>query len=296
MGTLINLFKITVLSIVEGVTEFLPISSTGHLILVNDFLKLEPEAFANAFNIIIQLGAILSVIILYRRRLNPWDKSKIGHKRPRRYEHWNWQTKAYFNINHADEKTMKLWVKVLIACIPGGILGFLFDDYIDANFTNIQVVTSTLLIYGILIIVLEKWNSKRKRVSIPTMEELDYKTAFLIGCFQSLALVPGTSRSAATILGAMLLGTGRVAAAEFSFFLAIPTMVGATLLKIIKNLGAFTGGQWIMILIGFFLSFVVAYFVIKKFMTYIQKNNFTIFGYYRIVLSIILIIYMIFTM
>ncbi len=296
MGSLINLFKITILSIVEGVTEFLPISSTGHLILVNEFVKLEPETFANAFNVIIQLGAILSVIILYRDRLNPWSASKIAHKRPGRYEHWNWQTKAYFNINHADERTMKLWLKVLIACIPGGVLGLLFDDYIDANFTNMPVVTATLLIYGVIIVALEKWNGKRKRFLINTTEELDYRRAFLIGCFQSLALIPGTSRSAATILGAMLLGTGRVAAAEFSFFLAIPTMVGATLLKVLKNLGVFTGMQWLMILIGFVLSFIVAYIVIKKFMDYIKKNDFTLFGYYRIGLSAILIIYMLLTM
>lgn len=296
MGVFIDILKVVILSIVEGITEFLPVSSTGHLILVNKFINLEPANFANAFNIIIQLGAILSVVVIYFNRLNPWHSDRENfHRKPGRYDNWNWQTKLYYNIRHVDKDTINLWKRVLIGVIPGGVIGFLFDDFLDAHLMNMQVVTFTLIFYGILMILIENGN-KHKKAKYNSPLEFSYKTAFLIGLFQCLALIPGTSRSAATIIGAMILGANRTAAAEFSFFMAIPTMVGASGLKIIKNLSGFSIGQWILILLGFVLSFIVAYLVIKKFMTYIQKRDFRIFGLYRIILGLILLVYILFTM
>ncbi len=296
MDLIVDIIKVIILSIVEGITEFLPVSSTGHLILVNRFVQLSPQGFANAFSIIIQLGAILSVVVIYFRRLNPWDDQKLEGRRSYRDRGANWQTRLYHKVKRADPETMDLWKKVLVGILPGLVLGLLFDDFIDAHLMNFQVVTATLLIYGVIILLIENWNAKRKRVRFEKTSQFDYKTAFLIGLFQCLAMVPGTSRSAATIIGAMLLGSGRVAAAEFSFFLAIPTMLGATFLKVVKNVGAFRLDQWLLIALGFALSFLVAYVVIKKFMSYVKSHDFKIFGYYRIALSLLLLLYMFFAM
>nr|WP_072514727.1 undecaprenyl-diphosphate phosphatase [Ndongobacter massiliensis] len=290
-----DLFKVIILSIIEGITEFLPVSSTGHLIIANAFLKLEPAHFANVFNIVIQLGAILSVVVVFFHRLNPFSIRKIPpQRRPANYEKWNRQTRAYYCFKHADPATLRLWAKVLVGILPAFVLGFLLDDFIDAHLMTTSVVVVTLLLYGVLMIAVENWNARRQHVLWETADAIDYKTAFLIGCFQCLALIPGTSRSAATIIGAMLLGTSRAAAAEFSFFLAIPVMGGATLLKVMKNFGGLTLGQWTLILIGTVLSFLVAYVVIRKFMAYVQKHDFKVFGYYRIVLALILLIMMLF--
>ncbi len=295
MEFIVNIFKVIVLSIVEGVTEFLPVSSTGHLILVNDLVKLSPDTFANAFNVIIQLGAILSVVVVFFDRLNPFSEKKMSRdKLPQKYGRWNKQTKLYYRMKHYDKQTVELWKKVIIGVLPAVVLGLLFDDYIDEHLMNTQTVTITLILYGIAIIAIEVLNGKKKSFKFETADDLDYKTALIIGLFQCLAMVPGTSRSAATIIGAMILGSSRFAAAEFSFFLAIPTMVGATLLKILKNIGAFSGSQWLLVLIGFVLSYIVAYVVIKKFMNYIQKHDFKIFGYYRLVLGAILLITLLF--
>lgn len=295
MEGLLNIGKVVVLSLVEGITEFLPVSSTGHLVLVNEFLSLEPVGFANAFNIIIQLGAILSVVVLYWKRLNPWHFSDPSLARlPKSYQAWNKQTKIYYRLTHMDPKTLDLWKRVLIAIIPAGILGFLFDDLIDHYLMTPPVVIATLILYGLLMIAVERWNKTRKTANVQDPTDFSYRMAFSIGLFQCLALVPGTSRSAATIIGAMVLGAGRTAAAEFSFFLAIPTMLGATALKILKNLGGFSLGQWLLILLGFVLSFLVAYVVIKRFMDYIQKRDFQAFGYYRIGLALILLLLRIF--
>lgn len=295
MEFIVDIFKVIVLSFVEGVTEFLPVSSTGHLILVNNMVKLSPDAFANAFNVIIQLGAILSVVVVFFDRLNPFSEKKMNmEKLPQKYERWNKQTKLYYRIKHYDKKTIELWKKVIIGVLPAVVLGLLFDDYIDEHLMNTHTVTTTLILYGIVIIVMEVLNGKKKSFRFETTDDLDYKTAFIIGLFQCLAMVPGTSRSAATIIGAMILGSSRLAAAEFSFFLAIPTMIGATLLKVVKNVGAFSGLQWLLVLIGFILSYMVAYVVIKKFMSYIQKNDFKVFGYYRLVLGAILLITLLF--
>lgn len=281
-----DFLKVIVLSIVEGVTEFLPVSSTGHLILVNELIRLKPESFANAFNIIIQLGAILSVVVVFFHRLNPFSAKKV--KTPARYNEWNKQTRAYWLLKNGDKRTLSLWGKVIVGVIPAAVLGLLFDDFIDEHLMNHWVVMTTLLVYGIIIVWLE--STKRGRPRFATTDEIDLKTAFLIGMFQCLALVPGTSRSAATIIGAMLLGTSRYAAAEFSFFLAIPTMIGATLLKVIKNIGGFTAYQWLLILLGFVLSFIVAYVVIRKFLSYVQNRDFKVFGYYRIALALVLFV------
>lgn len=288
---IVDLLKVIILSIVEGVTEFLPVSSTGHLILVNEFVNLQPDNFANAFNVIIQLGAIISVVVLYFNRLNPWDLEKTKNYFPKNYQSLNGQSRFYYRLTHPHKETMDLWKRVIVAVIPAGILGFLFDDIIDQYLFNPIIVALMLLTWGIIIILIENKNKKDKRQRLDNLSLISYKTAFLIGCFQVLAMIPGTSRSAATIIGAMVLGLSRGASAEFSFFLAIPTMLGATLLKVFKNVSGFTGYQWILILIGMVLSFIVAYIVIKKFMEYIRKHDFIIFGKYRIILSIIVFLY-----
>lgn len=283
---IIDLIKVLILSIVEGVTEFLPVSSTGHLILVNQFVKLEPEGFSNAFNVIIQLGAILSVVVLYFERLNPWTKSKI--RLPKNYEELNRQSKAYFILSHPDKKTLNLWLKVIVGVLPAMVLGLLFDDLIDQYLFNPMTVAAMLLIWGLIIIFVEKRN---KNIKYESLADVPYTTILMIGFFQCLAMVPGTSRSAATIIGAMVLGLSRPAAAEFSFFLAIPTMLGATLLKLVKNLGGFSGNQWFLILIGMVLSFIVAFVVIKKFLAYVKKHDFIPFGIYRIILAVVVFAY-----
>lgn len=283
---IIDFLKVLILSIVEGVTEFLPVSSTGHLILVNQFVKLEPEGFSNAFNVIIQLGAILSVVVLYFERLNPWAKAKISL--PKNYDKLNGQSKAYFILTHPDKKTLNLWLKVIVGVLPAMVLGLLFDDLIDEYLFNPMTVAAMLFIWGLIIIFVEKRN---KNIKYESLADVPYLTILMIGFFQCLAMVPGTSRSAATIMGAMILGLSRPAAAEFSFFLAIPTMLGATLLKLVKNFGGFSSYQWLLILIGMVLSFIVAFIVIKKFLAYVKKHDFIPFGIYRIILAVIVFVY-----
>lgn len=286
-----DILKVIVLSAVEGITEFLPISSTGHLILVNQFVKLSPESFSNAFNVIIQLGAILSVVVLYFKKLNPWDNGKCEKRFPKNYSSLNKQSRFYFRLTHPDERTMQLWFRVIVGFIPAMVLGFLFDDLIDKYLFSPLVVAFALVFWGVIIILIEMKNKKDNKPKIDNINMLSYKNVFLIGLFQCLAMIPGTSRSAATIIGGIVLGLSRSAAAEFSFFLAIPTMLGATFLKIIKNFQGFTFGQWGLILLGSILSFAVAYLVIKKFISFVQKHDFIPFGIYRIVIGIIVFIY-----
>lgn len=267
---MIDILKVIFLSFVEGLTEFLPVSSTGHLILVNEFVKLEPESFANAFSIIIQLGAILSVVVLYFERLNPFSHQKT---------------------NKQSKDTIRTWKLVIIGVIPAAILGFLLDDIIDEHLMNPKVVGAMLLIWGMIIIVVER---VKKNPSIYKLSDMSYSTAFLIGLSQCFALVPGTSRSAATIIGAMLLGCSRKSAAEFSFFLAIPTMLGATTLKVIKmivNSVDITLFQVFLIILGMGFSFIFAMLVIKKFMGYIRRHDFVAFGIYRIILAAVVFAY-----
>lgn len=284
-----DVLKVIILSIVEGMTEFLPVSSTGHLILVNEFVNLEPASFANAFNVIIQLGAILAVVKQYFYKLNPIDLGKISYNTDMGdYERLSFSEKFKFRINHAHKPTLRLWIKVIVGFIPAMILGFLFDDLIDKYLFSPEVVATMLILFGIIIIVIEK---KVKNFKVEKLGDLGVSQAFKIGFFQCLAMIPGTSRSASTIIGGMVTGANRTVSAEFSFFLAIPTMLGATFLKIIKMGGGFSMYQWMLILLGSVLSFIVADVVIKTFMKYIKNNSFAVFGYYRIVLGIIVFIY-----
>lgn len=273
---IIEILKVIVLGIVEGVTEWLPISSTGHLIIVNEFLKLKAsDAFVEMFNVVIQLGAILAVIVLYFKRLWPIDKKKDS-----KGLEWN-------------KDKLILWAKILVACVPAGIIGILFDDKIDEIFYNPYVVSVTLIIYGVAFILIEIRN-RNKEFKITDVKAMTFKTALIIGLFQVLALIPGTSRSGATIVGAMLIGTSRTAAAEFTFFLAIPVMAGASLVKILKFVSdgtGFTQNEIYMLLIGMLVAYLVSMLVIKFLMSYIRKHDFKPFGVYRIILGIAVLLY-----
>ncbi|OQY06545.1 MAG: undecaprenyl-diphosphatase [Fusobacteriia bacterium 4572_132] len=265
---LVLILKAILLGVVEGITEFLPISSTGHMILVDEFIKLsENQQFVTAFEVIIQLGAILSVIVFFWNKLWPFSGEKEEQK-----EKWI------------------LWSKVVVAVLPAVVLGLKFDDFIEEKLFNSVVVAIALIFYGVLLIIIENLHKSKKEFKVNSLTKLTYKTALVIGFFQCLAMIPGTSRSAATIIGGILFGLNRAIAAEFSFFLAIPTMFGATLLKIVKVGIGFSSIEWTLIGIAFLVSFVVALIVIKLFMSYIKKKDFKIFGYYRIVLGIIVLL------
>ena len=269
----LEFLKVLLFGIVEGYTEWLPISSTGHLILVEDIVKLnQPEAFWSVFLVVIQLGAILAVIFLYWSKLWPFSPKKSPVQK---------------------RNTWILWSKIILACIPAAVVGLPLDDFLDAHLYNSTVVALMLILYGAIFIWMENRNQGME-FPIQKTGELSYRTALLIGAFQCLSLIPGTSRSGATIIGAMLLGCARPVAAEFSFFLGIPVMCGASLLRIVKYLlqeGAFTGEQWIIMLLGMLVSFLVAVVTIRYLMSYIRKHDFKIFGYYRIVLGVIVLVF-----
>ncbi len=266
----IEIVKTIIIGIVEGITEWLPISSTGHMILVDEWIHLNvSDSFREMFLVVIQLGAILAVVVLFFNKLNPLSFKKSKEEKL---------------------KIMNIWLKVLIGVLPAAIIGLLFDDLINKLFYNYIVVASMLVIYGILFIIIENKN-KNKSPVITSFDELSYKTAFFIGMFQVLSLIPGTSRSGATILGAVILGTSRYIAAEFSFFLSIPIMFGASLLKIYKFGFTFTNSEIITLIIGMTTAFTVSIITINLFINYIKKHNFKIFGWYRICLGIIVIIY-----
>lgn len=263
-----DILKVIILGLIEGITEWLPISSTGHMILANEFIKLNvTEEFMEMFLVVIQLGAILSVVFLFFKKLNPFKKDPVKRK-----------------------DTINLWIKVLIGCIPAGIIGLLFDDIIDKYFYNSLTVSITLIVYGILFIVIENWR-KDKETKVKNLKEITPKLALYIGVFQLLALIPGTSRSGATILGGLMLGMDRSVAAEYTFFLAIPVMAGASLLKILKFGFAFTSSEIIILIVGLITAFIVSLITIKYLLKYIKKNDFKIFGWYRIALGILIIIY-----
>ena len=270
---MIELLKAVLFGIVEGITEWLPVSSTGHLILLNEFVTLNvSEEFQSMFDVVIQLGAIIAVIVLFFSKLNPFDARK-----------------------NEKQKTMTwgLWFKVIAAIIPSGVVGVLFDDWMDAHLHNGIVVALMLIAYGIAFIFVERRN-EGLTPKINSVWAIDLRTAILIGCFQCLSLIPGTSRSGSTILGAILLGVGRGAGAEFSFFMAIPTMVGASAIKLLKFLlsgvGA-TGTEIMVLLVGCVVSFIVSLLVIKALMEYVRKHSFASFGYYRIGLGAVVLIY-----
>jgi len=271
MEAFIEILKAILFGIVEGITEWLPISSTGHMILLDKFVTLQvSEAFYEMFQVVIQLGAILAVLLLFFRKLNPFDGKKSAE---------------------AKKKTWQLWFKVIVAVLPSAVIGLLLDDWMDAHLYNYVVVSVALVLYGIAFLYLERGNQKAK---ITDVYAIDYRTALLIGAFQCLALVPGTSRSGSTILGAILLGVGRSAGAEFSFFLAIPTMLGASALKLLKfflsGVSA-TGTEIAVLLVGCVVSFLVSLLVIRGLMEYVRKHSFRVFGLYRIVLGAVVLLY-----
>ena len=270
-----ELLKAVLFGIVEGVTEWLPISSTGHLILLNEFITLNvSDEFRSMFDVVIQLGAILAVIVLFFHKLNPFSPTKSeGEKK----------------------QTWQLWFKVIAAIIPSGIVGVLFDDWMEAHFHNATVVSIALIVYGVAFILVERRNARR--VGGKTVEDvyaIDYKTALLIGCFQCLSLIPGTSRSGSTILGAILIGVGRSAGAEFSFFMAIPTMLGASAIKglkfVLSGVSA-TGTEIGVLIVGCVVSFLVSLLVIRGLMEYVRKHSFSAFGVYRIILGVVVLVY-----
>lgn len=267
-----ELLKVVILGIVEGVTEWIPISSTGHILLVDEFIHMNMTAeFKEMFFYVIQLGAILAVVILFWNKMWPFqckDKSKPVIKK----------------------ETFDIWFKVVVACIPGTIVTLLFDDYIEAHLHTPTVIALALIIYGILFIIVENWNKKRTP-KVENLEDISYKTAFLIGLFQLLSVIPGTSRSGSTIIGALIIGVSRVAAAEFTFFLAVPVMIGMSFIKIVKFGLAFTSAEIIVLAVGCIVAFLVSIIVIKFLMSYIKKKDFKVFGWYRIVLGIIVLAY-----
>ena len=275
----LEILKAILFGIVEGITEWLPVSSTGHLILLDEFVKLkvygdptQNEAFMEMFNVVIQLGAILAVVLLFFHKLNPFSPKKD-------------------TVQKKD--TWQLWFKVVVAVLPSAVIGLLLDDLMDAHLYNYIVVAITLILYGVAFLFVEKLNEKRA-VKIGDVKNIDYRTAILIGAFQCLSLIPGTSRSGSTILGAILLGVGRSAGAEFSFFLAIPTMLGASGLKMLGFLMdgvPFTGISVAVLLTGCLVSFLVSLLVIKGLMEYVRKRSFSIFGVYRIILGVAVISY-----
>lgn len=270
---IIELLKAVFLGIVEGITEWLPISSTGHLILVNEFLNLrQTKDFIDMFNIVIQLGAILAVMVIYFKRLNPFQPGKTARE---------------------VQLTWQLWLKVVIACIPSAFFGLLLDDWMEAHLSNFFVVAIMLVVYGIAFIWIEDRN-RRVEPKVTDLARMSYKTAFYIGLFQVLSIIPGTSRSGATILGGIIVGTSRSVAADFTFFLGIPTMFGYSGLKAVKYFidgNTLTGGQVAILLVASVTAFVVSLFVIRFLMNYIKKHDFTVFGKYRIVLGIIVLLY-----
>ena len=279
---ILELLKAGVFGIIEGITEWLPISSTGHLILAEQFIKFEQvsDEFWSMFQVVIQFGAILAVVLLYFKKIWPLTKNKEK------------AIKKTGVLSYFNKDIMNLWGKILVGCIPAAIIGLLFDDVFEALFYNPVCIAIALIVFGIAFIIIENWNKRRKAKVKETSKEITYKDAFLIGIFQLIAAIfPGTSRSGATIIGGLLIGLSRPNAAEFTFYLAIPTMLGASLLKLVKFGFGFTGIEIAVLLVGMIVSFLVSVAIIKFLMNYIKKHNFKVFGYYRIILGIIVLAY-----
>lgn len=290
----IEWLKVVLLGIVEGITEWLPISSTGHMILVNEIFPLKVDQdFMNVFEVVIQLGAILAVVVIYFRELWPFHRKS------------NARTKSYF-ANPSDVPVFAafqrfadhyfymdkivMWLKIAFSCLPAAVIGLAFNDWIEAHLMNYVIVALALIVYGVLFIVIENYNKTRKP-AMKRIKDIGWRTAFLIGVFQLLSIIPGTSRSGSTIIGGILLGTSRELAAEYTFFLAIPVMFGASLLKIVSHGFSFTGVEIAVLLLGMAVAFVVSVFAIKFLMKYIKKHDFKVFGWYRIILGVIVLIY-----
>lgn len=277
---MLEILKAILFGIVEGITEWLPISSTGHMILLNEIVKLDvSNEFYSMFEVVIQLGAILAVVILFWNKIWPFGKNlknPVGESGILKY---------------CDKPKWIMWIKIIVACIPAAVIGLLFDETFEALFYNYVCVAIALIVFGIAFIIVEN-NHKGKDPKIKTLAQLDYKTVIIIGLFQLIAAIfPGTSRSGATIVGALILGVSRSVAAEFTFFLAIPVMFGASLLKLVKFGLAFTGLEFIILIVGMLVAFITSVFVIKFLMSYIKKHDFKVFGWYRIVLGVIVLAY-----
>lgn len=269
---IMEFLKVFFLGIVEGVTEWLPISSTGHMLLVDQFLTIKgSDGFKEMFFVVIQLGAILAVVLLFWNKMFP------------------------FQFKNKDKPVIRkdifdIWFKVVVACIPGTIVTLLFDDYIEAHLHTPVVIAIALIFYGVAFIWIEGWN-KNRTAKIRTLDDITYKTAFYIGMFQILSIIPGTSRSGATIIGALLIGVSRIAAAEFTFFLAVPVMIGLSFLKIIKYGFHYTSSEILILSVGTITAFLVSVFVIRFLMSYIKKHDFKVFGWYRVILGIVVLLY-----
>ncbi len=268
----IEILKVIILGIVEGITEWLPISSTGHMLLVDEFIKLDvSQAFKEMFFVVIQLGAIIAVVVLF------WGKM------------WPFEAKGKVQVL-AKKETFSIWFKVVVACIPGAVVTLLFDNYIEAHLHTPMVIAIALVFYGLAFIFVENKNKDKKPI-INDISDLSYKTALYIGLFQVLSIIPGTSRSGATIVGALLIGVSRVAAAEFTFFLAVPAMIGLSAIKMLEFGFAFTGTEVVVLAVGMVVAFLVSLLVIRFLMNYIRRHDFKLFGWYRIVLGAIIILY-----
>lgn len=271
MDFIVESIKCIVIGVVEGITEWLPISSTGHMLLVDEFLKMEmSDSFKEMFFIVIQLGAILAVVLLFFKKMWPFSKDEK---------------------NYIKKDTFSLWFKVAFACIPGAVIGIAFDDLIDKHLSTPLIIATTLIIYGIWFIVIENKN-KTSKPKINDLKDITYKTAMFIGLFQVLSIIPGTSRSGATIIGGLLLGVSRVVAAEFTFFLAVPVMFGYSLIKLLKFGFIFSAFEVFILLLGMAVAFITSVFAIKFLMSYIKKHDFKVFGYYRIILGLLVILFM----
>ena len=269
--SIIELLKVVVLGIVEGITEWLPISSTGHMLLLDEFMQLDGSSeFKEMFFVVIQLGAILAVVLLF------WNKM------------WPFQRKSKGSVIRKD--VFSIWFKVVVACIPGTVVTLLFDDYIEAHLHTPTVIAMALLVYGAAFILIEDRNKKRAP-TVTSVDDISYKTALIIGLFQVLSVIPGTSRSGSTIIGALTIGVSRVAAAEFTFFLAVPVMIGLSFIKLLKFGFVFTATEALTLAVGCITAFIVSLLVIKFLMSYIKKKDFKLFGWYRIVLGIIVLLY-----
>ncbi|MCM1287012.1 MAG: undecaprenyl-diphosphate phosphatase [Clostridium sp.] len=272
--SIIEIVKVLLLGVVEGITEWLPISSTGHMLLVDEFISLNAsEEFKEMFFVVIQLGAILAVVLLFWNKMWPFDFSKNPEKE-----------------GVIKKDIFSMWFKVVVACIPGAVVTLLFDDYIEAHLHTPTVIAIALIFYGFAFIFIETRN-KAKTAKVEALQDITYKTAFIIGLFQVLSIIPGTSRSGATIIGALLIGVSRVAAAEFTFFLAVPVMLGLSLIKVIKFGFVFSGSELVILSVGVIVAFLVSLFVIKFLMGYIKKHDFKVFGWYRIALGVIVLFY-----
>ena len=272
MDHVIELIKVIFLGIVEGITDWLPISSTGHMLLVDEFIQMNiTQEFKDMFLVVIQLGAILAVVILFWEKMWPFQRKTATQPAVR----WD---------------TIQMWLKVVVACIPGAVVTILFDDYIEAHLHTPVVIAAALIVYGIAFILIENWNKKRTP-KVNTLGEITYRTAFLIGLFQVLSIIPGTSRSGSTIIGALLIGVSRVAAAEFTFFLAVPVMFGLSFVKLLQFGFTFTSAEIWTLVVGCLVAFLVSVVVIKFLMGYVKKHDFKVFGWYRIVLGAVVLLY-----